>query len=65
MSFVNVYQFVCECASIPFGFEDELCDSTVLILDHSLSVYLYNRKAYATSEYIHLYKGYNKRESDC
>ena len=26
MSFVNVYQFVCVCASFPFGFEGGMWD---------------------------------------
>ena len=39
LSFVNVYQFVCVCASFPFVFEDGIWDLVVLISDHCLSIY--------------------------
>ena len=36
VSFVDVYQSVCVCASIPFGFEDVMSDLIVLVSDHCL-----------------------------
>ena len=36
VSFVDVYQSVCVCASFPFGFEDVMSDLIVLVSDHCL-----------------------------
>ena len=38
LSFVNVYQFVCEYLSFPFGFEGGMWDLIVLIPDHTLII---------------------------
>ena len=39
--FVNVYEFVCMCASFPFGFEGGMWDLIVFIPDHCLSIYFF------------------------
>ena len=41
VSFVNVYQFVCVCASFPFGFEGGVWDLIVVVPDHCLSFYFH------------------------
>ena len=40
VSFVNVHEFLCVCASFPFGFEGGMWNLIVLIPDHCLSIYL-------------------------
>ena len=37
VSFVNIYQFMCVCASFPVGFEVEMRDLILLMSDHCLS----------------------------
>ena len=47
VSFVNVYQFVCVCASFPFGFEGGMWDLIVVVPDHCLfftSIYSADKK---------------------
>ena len=44
VSFVNVYQFLCVSYFSRFGFEGEMWDMIVWILDHCLSVYFTTHK---------------------